>query len=278
MEEIPMTKNITYEFKQKMQAGKKVFGHTVGPGNDPIETVKVFKDCGYDFIMIENEHSLLGKETVYEYIRAARRMAITILMRPEENDANFRCHLDGGVNGLMLPQVNTVEEVVSAVDRVYFPPIGQRGYGLGLSPYLLDSQSPAEVPLLELTEYVNNNTVLFPQTESLACIRNLPRILRLDGVTGTIVGSNDLALDIGGIQPGALMPQITASEPVEERLAQIAGLCRDAGKVAGIGGLPISGLAAWAQRGFQLFMLGYVIDGNLDVLRPRIEEMRSLLG
>ena len=273
-----MTKNNTYELKQRMQAGEKVFGHTVGPGNNPIETVKAFKECGYDFIMIENEHSLVGKETVYEYIRAARRMAIPVLMRPEENDANFRCYLDGGVNGLMLPQVNTVEEVVGAVDRAYFPPIGRRGYGLGLSPYLLDSQSPAEVPLLELTDYVNNNTVLFPQTESLACIRNLPRILKMEGVTGTIVGSNDLALDIGGIQPKALMPEITASEPVEERLAQIAALCRDAGKVAGIGGLPISRLAAWAKRGFQLFMLGYVIDGNLEVLPARIEEMRALMG
>jgi 2-keto-3-deoxy-L-rhamnonate aldolase RhmA len=158
----------------------------------------------------------------------------------------------------MLPQVNTVEEVVSAVDRAYFPPIGHRGSGLGLSPYLLDSQSPAEVPFLELTEYVNNNTVLFPQTESLACISNLPRILSLEDVTGTIVGSNDLALNIGGIQPKALMPEITA--------------------LAGIGGLPVSRLAQWAKRGYQLFMLGYVIDGNLEILRTRIEEMKSLMG
>jgi 2-keto-3-deoxy-L-rhamnonate aldolase RhmA len=273
-----MEKNVTSQFKLKMHSGEKVFGHTVGPGNDPVKTVKTSKDCGYDFIMIENEHSLVGKETVYEYIRASRRMAIPILMRPEENDSNFRCHLDGGVNGLMLPQVNTVEEVVSAVDRAYFPPIGQRGSGLGLSPHLLDSQSPAEVPFLELTDYVNNNTVLFPQTESLTCISNLPRILSLEGVTGTIVGSNDLALNIGGIQPKALMPEITASRPVEERLAQILAICQDAAKVAGIGGLPVSRLAEWAKRGYQLFMLGYVIDGNLEILRTRIEEMKSLIG
>jgi 4-hydroxy-2-oxoheptanedioate aldolase len=273
-----MEKNVTYKLKLKMQSGKKVFGHTVGPGNEPLKTVQAFKDYGYDFIMIENEHSLVGKETVYEYIRASRQMAVPILMRPEENDSNFRCHLDGGVNGLMLPQVNTVEEVVSAVDRAYFPPIGHRGSGLGLSPYLLDSQSPAEVPFLELTEYVNNNTVLFPQTESLACISNLPRILSLEGVTGTIVGSNDLALNIGGIQPKALMPEITASKPVEERLAQILAICQDSGKVAGIGGLPVSRLAQWAKRGYQLFMLGYVIDGNLEILRTRIEEMKSLMG
>ncbi len=273
-----MTMNVTYEFKLKMQSGEKVFGHTVGPGNDPVKTVKAFKDCGYDFIMMENEHSLVGKETVYEYIKASRRMAIPILMRPEENDSNFRCYLDGGVNGLMLPQVNTVEEVVSAIERAYFPPMGHRGSGLGLSPYLLDSQSPAEVPLLELTEYVNNNTVLFPQTESLTCISNLPRMLSLEGVTGTIVGSNDLALDIGGIPPGALMPEITASERVEARLAQILAICHDAGKVAGVGGLPIHRLAEWAKRGYQLFMLGYLIDGNLEILRTRIEEMKSLVG
>ena len=74
------------------------------------------------------------------------------------------------------------------------------------------------------------------------------------------------------------MPEITASEPVVERLAQILAICQDAGKVAGVWGLPINRLAEWAKRGYQLFMLGYVMDGNLELLRTRIEEIKSLLG
>lgn len=273
-----MEKNVTYKLKLKMQAGERVFGQTIGPGGDPEKTVRALKDFGFDFIMMENEHSLVDKETIFEYIRASRKMDIPILMRPEENFANFRCYLDAGVNGLMLPQVNTVEEAVRAVNQAYFPPIGHRGSGIGLSPYLLDFQNRDEVPLLTLIEYINNNTVVFPQTESLEGISNLPRILRQEGVTGTIVGANDLALGIGGIDPKALMSELTATDVMEEKLRQIVKICKDADKVAGIGGFAPKGLAKWAKEGYQLLMVGNVIDGNVDNLKVGIEEVKFLLG
>ena len=272
-----MEKNMTYKLKLKMQAGERVFGLTIGPGNDPEKTVRALKDFGFDFIMMENEHSLVNKETIFEYIRASRQMDIPILMRPEESFANFRCYLDAGVNGLMLPQVNTVEEAVRAVNQAYFPPIGHRGSGIGMSPYLLDFQSRDEIPFLTLTEYINNNTVVFPQTESLECISSLPRILQLEGVTGTIVGANDLALAIGGIDPKALMSKITATDIMEEKLRQIVKICKEAGKVAGIGGFAPKGLAKWAKEGYQLLMVGHVIDRNVDDLRARIEEVKFLI-
>jgi len=147
-----------------------------------------------------------------------------------------------------------------------------------MSPYLLDFQNLAEMLLSEITEYVNNNVVLFPMTESLQCISNLHRILSLEGVTGTIVGTNDLVLDIYETPPKMLRSETVATDIVEEKLREIARICKETGKVAGIGGFAPKGLAKWAKEGYQLFMLGYVLDGNVDNLRPRIEEMKSLIG
>lgn len=273
-----MKLNATYKLKSKMQSGKKVFGPLLGPGNEPGETVRALKDFGYDFIMVDLEHSLVNKETIYSYIRSAREMDIPFLMRPEEKTAHFRCYLDAGVNGVMTPQLNTVEEAVYVVNQSYFPPIGHRGCGIGMSPYLLDCQSPAEVPLVTLTEYINNNTVVFPQTETLENISNLRHILSLEGVTGTIVGTFDLAFDIGGIDPKALMSQSITTVFVEEKLRQIAKICQDTGKVAGIGGFQPKGCARWAKEGYQLFILGYAIDGNVGNLQPLIKEARALVN
>jgi 2-keto-3-deoxy-L-rhamnonate aldolase RhmA len=273
-----MALNVTLNLKKRMQKGEVVYGQTIGPGNDPDQTVQALKSFGYDFIMMENEHSLLNKETIFDYVRASRKFDMPILLRPEEKTANFRCYLDAGVNGLMVPGVNTVEETIYALDQSYFPPIGHRGSGIGMSPYLLDGQNLAEMPLLEITDYVNNNAVLFPQTESLECINNLHRILSLEGVTGTIVGTNDLVLDIGGIPPKALRSELVTTDIVEAKLRQIAGACQATGKVAGIGGFGAKGLAKWAREGYTLFMLGYVIDGRVENLRSPIEEMRSLIG
>lgn len=273
-----MEKNVTYNLKLKMRSGQKIFGTLVGPGNEPEQTVRALKDFGYDFIMVDLEHSLVHKENVYAYIRAAKETGIPFLMRPEDKAAHFRCYLDAGVNGLMSPLLGTVEEAVHAVNQSYFPPIGHRGSGIGITPYLIDFQNPAEVPFLALTEYINNNTVVFPMTESLENIGNLHRILSLEGVTGTIVGTFDLALNIGGIDPKALMPEVIAADSVEEKLRQIARICREAGKVAGIGGFSPEGYAKWAKEGYQLFILGYVIAGNVDSLKPLIEEARALIS
>jgi len=273
-----MALNVTLNFKKELQKGKIVFGQTIGPGNDPEKTVQALKVFGFDFIMMENEHSLVNKETIFEYIRVSRKLEMPILLRPEEKTANFRCYMDAGVNGLMVPGVNTVEETLYAINQCYFPPIGHRGSGVGMSPYLLDFQNLAEMLLSDICEYVNDNIVLFPQTESLQCISNLHRILSLEGVTGTIVGPNDLVLDIYGTPPKMLRSETVSAEIVEEKLREIVQICKKTKKVAGIGGFAPKGLAKWAKEGYQLFSLGYVIDNNYDNLKPRIDEMKSLLG
>ncbi|MBU2534946.1 MAG: aldolase/citrate lyase family protein [Chloroflexota bacterium] len=272
-----MALNVTLNFKKELQKGKIVLGQTIGPRNDPDKTVKALKDFGFDFIMMETEHSLVNKETIFEYIRVSRELEMPILMRPEDKDGHFRSYMDAGINGLMVPGVNTVEETIYAINQCYFPPIGHRGSGVGMSPYLMDSQNLAEMLFSDICEYVNDNIALFPMTESLECISNLHRILALDGVTGTIVGTNDLVLDIYGTPPKMLRPETASAPIVEDRLREIARICKKAGKVAGIGGFAPKGLAKWAKEGFQLFMLGYVIDNNYEKLKTAITEMKSLL-
>lgn len=270
--------NVTYNFKLEVEAGKKVFGSNVGPGNDPHKTVLTLKEFGYDFAMLEFEHALMNKETVIEYVRAGKEVGMPILMRPEEHFANFRCFLDAGLNGVMLPLLEGVEQAAYAVKQAYFPPTGRRGCGIPIMPYSIDFQNISEVPLLTLMEYINNNTVIFVQTESLENISNLHNILKLEGITGTIAGPYDLALNIGGIDPKATGDEVVNADIVTEKLKQVAKICKEAGKVAGIGGFPVKRLAEWAKRGYQLIMLGYVIDGNVDSLRPRIEELKSLMS
>jgi 2-keto-3-deoxy-L-rhamnonate aldolase RhmA len=277
MKGVYMEKNVTHDFQKKMQSGEKVFGPLIGPGNDPDETVQALKQFGYDFIILDNEHVLINEETVYSYIRAATETGIPVLIRSKDKTAIVRCYLDAGINGLMVPQVNSVEETLHAVNQAYFPPVGYRGYGIGESPYLIDFMSPREHSFLSLTEYVNRNTVVFPMTESLENIGNLARILRLEGVTGTIVGTFDLALSMGGIDPEASPLDVINSKTVEEKLQQVVSICKKIGKVAGIGGFPPEGMAKWARAGYQLFVIGYAIDGNVSSLQPVLEETKSLM-
>ncbi len=251
-----MALNATLNLKKKMQAGKIVFGQTIGPGNDPEKTVQALKSYGYDFIMMETEHSLVNKETIFDYIRVSRELEMPILMRPEDKDGHFRCYMDAGINGMMLPCVNTVEEAIFAIDQCYFSPIGHRGAGIGMSPYLMDSQNPADMLLSDICGYVNDNVVLFPMTESREGVSNLHRILALEGVTGTIIGTNDLVLDIYGTPPKMSRPETVSSQIVEDKLREIGRICKEAGKVAGIGGFFPPGGGPKGQEGDQPLLVG----------------------
>jgi len=264
--------------KRKLEAGEKVFGQLIGPGGDPGKIIRALKNLGDGFLMLETEHSLIDKETIFEYIRVCHEMDMPLLMRTEDKAAFFRCYLDAGVNGLMLPLVNTTEEAAHGVDMSYFPPIGHRGTGIGLSPYLIDSQDLTKVPFRSLMDYVNNNTMLFPQTESLENISDLHRILSLEGVTGTIVGPFDLAVSMGGMDPKAVATEVVTTPAVEEKLRQILQICQKAGKVAGIGGFTAETLAKWAEEGYNLLLVGYVLNGNVEALRPAIEKAHELIG
>jgi len=273
--------NLGREYKERLMAGDRMFSLMMGPGNDPEKTVSIAKEFGVDSIYLDNEHSLLGKETIYKYIRACRENELPILMRAEEKTSNFRSYLDSGINAMMLPRVNTVVEAAYGVRESYFPPIGHRGAGLGMSPYLLDGQKPAEMHLLQMLQYVNENTMLFPMTESLEGLSNLPRILELKGVTGTLVGAHDLTIDIafktGRIDPDSFRDDLVNSEVVQETLKKIAGICKAAGKVCGCGGLSPKGYAEMAKIGYQVFALGYVTNGNVESLRPVVEETIALM-
>jgi 2-keto-3-deoxy-L-rhamnonate aldolase RhmA len=270
--------DIVLEFQQRLAAGAKVFGPLIGPGNEPETTVAAIKNIGFDFFMIDNEHSLVGKESIYQYIGFAREYELPILMRPEENNANFRPYLDSGIQGLMVPQVDTVEQALFAVNQCYYPPIGRAVRHRKCAPICLDGMDVGTTPLVTLLEYVNRNVILLPQTESVAAVKELPRTLKLEGVTGTVVGTHDLALDIGDYKPGMLRGEVNSQPFIEEKLARVADACRAAGKVAGMGGFPPRGYAKWAREGFQFFTLGYIRDHNVEKARALLQEARDLIG
>ncbi len=273
-----MKQDIAFQFKQRLMAGAKVFGPLVGPGNEPQTTVAAIKSIGFDYFMIDNEHSLVNKETIYIYIGLAREYELPILLRPEECTANFRPYLDSGIQGLMVPQVDGVEQALHALNQCYFPPLGRRGSGIGMSPYLLDGMDVATTPLATMVDYVNRNVILLPQTETLAAVKELSRTLRLEGVTGTVVGTHDLALNIGDYKPGMLRSEVNTEPFIEGKLQDVVDACQAAGKVAGMGGFSPKGYARWARQGYRFFTLGYIRDHNVEKTRALLQEARALIG
>ena len=98
--------------------------------------------------------------------------------------------LDSGAAGIMLPRMNTVDEVAEAVRHLRYPPAGDRGVAtynracrFGLDPGALDR--------------ANSEVLGVIQIESATAVGNAEAIAALDGVDVLFVGPRDLSHDLG---------------------------------------------------------------------------------
>lgn len=184
----PLRENTT---KTKLRDGRAVFG-VIAKSSDPL-VAELIGLAGFDFYMIDGEHGLINPEQVTHIVRACEAVGITPLARIGQNDPKLiLAHLDAGVQGIMLPGVETVAEMRRFVAACRYPPDGMRGLGLARSAdYLIDTDADAYVA------HANANVLIMPQFEDVALLDRLPELAAVPGIDGFVIGPRDLALTMG---------------------------------------------------------------------------------
>jgi 4-hydroxy-2-oxoheptanedioate aldolase len=229
--------------KAKLQRGEPVFG-VIGTTNDP-QIVEMLGFMGFDYYMVDCEHGLVGAETAVNLVRACEFSDMTPLVRLGQKDPKLILqYMDAGFMGVMMPGLDTVADVEMLVNAVKYPPFGKRGLGLGrASNYMLGSGA-------DQAKYVaqaNAQTLVFPQFEEAALLKQLPEMVKVNGVDGFVFGPRDLSLTMG-FPDGPNHPEVQAV--IDEAIA----IMRDGGVWVGI----TAGTAVSAQqqiaRGAQIIL------------------------
>src|SRR5918996_6614349 len=116
--------------KAKLAEGKVVFGAIIS--RYAPDLVELFGAIGYDFVMIDCEHGPMDLDQVEHMVRAGEVFGITPITRiPNHDDSTILQFLNRGVQGIIVPHVNT-REAAEAVGRgARHPPEGHRGGGGG---------------------------------------------------------------------------------------------------------------------------------------------------
>lgn len=198
--------------------------------------------AGFDFVVIDMEHSTLELPAVQGLILAGQAAGLAVLVRPCGEDAGLAGRiLDAGANGLMMPRVDTAERARAIVNEARFPPIGGRGF----SPLM--RYDALRQPLREL----NDSTFLVLQIEGREAVANAAAIAAVPGIDAVFVGPYDLALSLG-VPPG--------SEVVRETAVKLAAsLPREIG--LGIYVDDPARCGEWAARRYALQCLSF--DGRM---------------
>ena len=208
-----------------------------------MEIMELVALAGFDFVVIDLEHSPISLESAYQLIGTALHSGVSPLVRvPGLDPGLVQRVLDAGAEGIMVPHVDTVEQAQAAVSAVRFPPLGARGVG---------STSRAGAwgarPLADYLRYGQQEVVLIAQIESAVAARNAGAIAAVEGVDALLIGAADLSTSEGA----------TESDPRVIEL--IAGAIRDT-KAVGVpignaGGATTASVQAAVDAGYSFTML-----------------------
>ncbi|WP_433502880.1 HpcH/HpaI aldolase family protein [Pseudonocardia halophobica] len=156
-----------------------------------VDSVELLAHAGFDFLVVDMEHSPLDVLTVHHLLGAAHGCGLPALVRvPDRTPSTISRVLDSGAAGVLVPHVDTATDARAVVSAGRFPPHGTRGYG----PTVRAGAWGADVPGYRASD---NETAVVPQLESREAIDAVREIGAVDGLAALFVGPADLAVATG---------------------------------------------------------------------------------
>ena len=139
---------------------------------------EILAKVGYDWICVDMEHGTIDLETMTHIFRAIEANgSIPVVRVPMNNPIWIRRSLDAGAMGLIIPMVNSSEEIESVIRCAKYPPRGERGYGYArANMYGMDFE--------ESIRKANDQIAVIAQIEHKEGIENIDSILQVPDVDG----------------------------------------------------------------------------------------------
>ena len=180
---------LTNRVKKKLRTNKLILGSWL---NIPsLETTEIMAKSGFEFLVIDVEHSSTSLESVQKMTMVMEGYNIIPFVRVEENNpVIIKKVLETGCYGILVPMVNNKEDAQKAVNSILYAPNGIRGVGLSRSQgYGLQFE--------KYNSWYKDNIALIAQIEHKDAIDNLEKILSVKGIDATIIGPYDLSASLG---------------------------------------------------------------------------------
>jgi len=232
--------------------------------------VEVMGRSGLDFIIIDQEHSRKSWEHVEDMVRAAQLAGIAALVRVAWNEEKEISHaLETGATGIVLPFVQSADDVRRAAAAVRYAPEGTRGT---CTQTRAAGYGARRRGFVEFAEKTNRDVLLVGQIESRAGLEQIDQIVAVEaGLDVVLLGRSDLASELG--KPGQ------TDDPVVEAASQrIIDAARRAGRVCGVAHYDASECRTWAERGCSFFSLASEVGFMYARLHEFQREVRAELG
>jgi 2-keto-3-deoxy-L-rhamnonate aldolase RhmA len=201
--------------------------------------------AGFDWVVLDLEHGAATEADLLALLHAVGTTPMAALVRPQSAERlRVGRALDLGAEGIMLPQLKSIDEVREAVSYLRYPPVGQRGVALRTRGADMGALSHADI-----ARVVNERVVGIVQVESPAIVAEADAIAALEEVDVLFVGPADLSHSLG-------IPGRFDDARFQDALKAVVAACEGQGKAAGILIYDAAALPPLLDLGFRFIGLG----------------------
>lgn len=248
-------------FRDKLAAGQLCLGTGITTCDPAIVEALA---PSVDFLWIDLEHNPIGIETLLSHLIAARAGGAPALVRVPNGEPGFlKRVLDTGVEGIIVPQVRSADEVRQFVETSRYRPLGKRGWGPRRpSNYGRRSQD-------QILAEANELLFLAVQIENMDAVRAIDEIVAVAGIDGIVIGPYDLSASMG------ILGQLDDGELLAT-IQTVVDKGRNRGLSIGFGDEANAESAArWVQMGAQWVQAGSELSYMLSKANHLFQEIRG---
>ena len=201
-------------FRKRFLAGEHLIGcflkiaHTM-----PAEILGVLE---YDFVVVDQEHAPLDRESVDRIALACRANGLACLVRLANAEPSaILSVLDCGADGVMVPHVDSARKTAEIVGAARYR-AGHRGYSA--------TTRAGNFGLNSITTHVaqeDERSLVIAMIEDPNAVEDIDAIVKTVGLDGVFIGRGDLTIAYGQTKPG--------SGPVREATRAICKAARESG-------------------------------------------------
>ncbi len=229
--------------------------------SDP-EAVEALAASRLDFVVLDHEHSSLGRADISRIIAAAQARDLPVLVRvPGMSEPDIHHALAVGAAGVIVPHIASADDAARAAGFARGPALERAYAGMGRAADYRRAGWQA------FRQQAHEQQLVIAQIDEAQGARAAADIARVPGVDAVFVGSLSLALALGAADPQA--PE------VDQAIQAICRACAEAGRRVGVHAMDAASREAWSARGVKLFVIG----NDLNLLRQGADEaLRRFLG
>ena len=201
---------------------------------------------GFGTVCMDMQHGLHTEETMIASAQAVHQAGGMPGVRIPVGRFELASRaLDAGVQIIIAPMINTVEDARALVEATKYPPVGGRSWGPALALDLW------QVGMDDYLAGANQLTITLAMIETVTAQANLDAILAVEGLDGVFVGPSDLSITLS---QGARLE--AGAGHVIDAVDVIGSKARKAGKIAGVYAFDVDKARSFVDLGFTFTAVG----------------------